>query len=172
VGCELAGETEVLGENLPHCYFVHQKSHMTWPRAAAIGSRRLTTWAMARPHLTNQPTTELTPRSWFLREKPPVAQLLKDVSTLYGTRRFITIFTRAHHGLPSWARWVQSIPPNLLPIRSTYRVHLIVRDFIILIMLDEDNKLWISTDNQYVLWHYFSRKYPIPLQRMHLFDRS
>jgi hypothetical protein len=28
---ELAGETEVLGENLPQWYFVHQKSHMTWP---------------------------------------------------------------------------------------------------------------------------------------------
>jgi hypothetical protein len=25
----LAGETEVLGENLPHCYFARHKSNMT-----------------------------------------------------------------------------------------------------------------------------------------------
>jgi hypothetical protein len=28
---ELAGETEVLGENLPQCHFAHHKFHMTWP---------------------------------------------------------------------------------------------------------------------------------------------
>jgi hypothetical protein len=28
---ELAGETEVIGENLPQCHFLHHKSHMTWP---------------------------------------------------------------------------------------------------------------------------------------------
>jgi hypothetical protein len=44
---ELAGETEVLGDNLSQCRFVH---HMTWARtrAAAVGSRRLTAWAVAR----------------------------------------------------------------------------------------------------------------------------
>jgi hypothetical protein len=29
----LAGDTEVLGENLPQCHFVHHKSYMTWPGA-------------------------------------------------------------------------------------------------------------------------------------------
>jgi hypothetical protein len=47
-----AGETEVLGENLPKRHFVHHKFHMTstgvWARAAAVGSQRLTAWAMAR----------------------------------------------------------------------------------------------------------------------------
>jgi hypothetical protein len=28
---ELAGVTEVLGENLPQYHFIHHKSHMTWP---------------------------------------------------------------------------------------------------------------------------------------------
>jgi hypothetical protein len=51
----LAGETEVLGENLPRRHFVRHKSHVTRPglepRAAAVGSQRLTAWAMARPSI-------------------------------------------------------------------------------------------------------------------------
>jgi hypothetical protein len=47
------GETEVLGENLSQCHFVHHKSHMTWPRATAVGSQRLAVWGMARPELAS-----------------------------------------------------------------------------------------------------------------------
>jgi hypothetical protein len=28
---ELAGETEISGENVPQCHFVLYKSYMTWP---------------------------------------------------------------------------------------------------------------------------------------------
>jgi hypothetical protein len=50
----LAGETEMLRENLFQLHFVHHKSHMTWAgtRAAAVGSWRLTTWVTVRPQAT------------------------------------------------------------------------------------------------------------------------
>jgi hypothetical protein len=33
----LAGETELLGENLPQCHFVHNQSNMTLNRTQAVG---------------------------------------------------------------------------------------------------------------------------------------
>jgi hypothetical protein len=72
---------------------------------------KLPGWAQPSP-LT------LTSWSWVLLEKPPVAQLLKNFPTFYGTRRFITVFTRALHWSLSWARSIQYIPPHPIYLRS------------------------------------------------------
>jgi hypothetical protein len=37
---ELAGESKVLGENLPQRHFVHHESHMTWPDLGSNPGRR------------------------------------------------------------------------------------------------------------------------------------
>jgi hypothetical protein len=50
--------------------------------------------------------------SWALLEEPPIVQLFKNFSAFYGTRRFITVLTRALHLSLSRARWFQSTPPH------------------------------------------------------------
>jgi hypothetical protein len=57
---KMAGETEVLRENLPQCICIHHKSHMTWPKietgpqlcyaraASAISSTTSPTWGHPR----------------------------------------------------------------------------------------------------------------------------
>jgi hypothetical protein len=62
----LAGETEVLRENLAHCHFAHRKSHLTWARACTWATTVLswwpTAWAMTRrcAHLTSCSTFVIT----------------------------------------------------------------------------------------------------------------
>jgi hypothetical protein len=71
---ELAGETEVLGENLPLCPLqIPLDQTRARTRAAAVGSQRLTAWAMARPF-------------WFVTFVPKylnTAIVLKYVSTVF-----------------------------------------------------------------------------------------
>jgi hypothetical protein len=54
--------------------------------------------------------------SWALLQKSPIVQLLKNFPAFYGTRRFITVFTRAFHWSLSWARSIQFIPSYLSKI--------------------------------------------------------
>jgi hypothetical protein len=53
----------------------------------------------------------LTPRCRVLPEKIKCPKLIKEFFTFYGTRRFITVYTRARHLSLSWARLIQSMPP-------------------------------------------------------------
>jgi hypothetical protein len=55
--------------------------------------------------------------SWALLEKLPIVQLLKNFPAFYGTRRFITAFTRALHWSLSRARSIQPIPSHHISLR-------------------------------------------------------
>jgi hypothetical protein len=46
--------------------------------------------------------TYLLKELWALLEKPPIVQPLKNFPAFYGTRRFITVFTRALQWSLSW----------------------------------------------------------------------
>jgi hypothetical protein len=59
-------------------------------------------------------------RSWALPEKLPIVQPLRNFPAFYGTRRFITVFTRALHWSLSWARSIQSIPSHPISLRKDY----------------------------------------------------
>jgi hypothetical protein len=59
---------------------------------------------------TNLYSIILTPHSTVLLEKLTGFQLLNKFPAFYGTRRFITEFTKAHHLTLSWARWIKSMP--------------------------------------------------------------
>jgi hypothetical protein len=57
-------------------------------------------------------------RSWALLEKPPVVQPLKNFPVFYGTRRFITAFTRSLQWTLSWATSIQLTPSHSISPRS------------------------------------------------------
>jgi len=59
-----------------------------------------------------------TPLSRALLEKLTGSQLVKKFPAFYGTRRFITAFTRTRHLALSSARQIQSIPPHPISLRS------------------------------------------------------
>jgi hypothetical protein len=56
--------------------------------------------------------------SWALHEKPPVVQLLKNFTELYGTRMFITVFTKSLHFSLSWATQIHFISSYPISLKS------------------------------------------------------
>jgi hypothetical protein len=60
----------------------------------------------------------LTPWTRVLPEKLKRPKLPKKFPAFYGTRRFITVFTRARHLSLSWARLIQSMPSHPASRRS------------------------------------------------------
>jgi hypothetical protein len=78
-------ETEVLGENLPQRHFFHHNP--TWPdsgatRAAAVGSHRLTAWAMAWPwntSATSEVENKIPPKMTFTSDVLSRQETASDV---------------------------------------------------------------------------------------------
>jgi len=61
---------------------------------------------------TNLLSYLFTPKSRVLLQKLTSFQPIKKFPAFYGTRRFITTFTCAHHLSLSWATSIQSMPPH------------------------------------------------------------
>jgi len=57
-------------------------------------------------HVTNQ-TTNSTPRITTVSHKLQIAYCISIVTASFGNRRFIILFTKAHHYLISWASRIQ-----------------------------------------------------------------
>jgi hypothetical protein len=86
--------------NYLFCLYTHEELSLTKERSSTSGN--LLTYL----------------RSWALLEKLPLVQPLKNFPAFYGTRRFITAFTRALHWSLSWARSSQSISSHPISLRS------------------------------------------------------
>ena len=73
---------------------------------------QLQQWRQQQQQQHQQRPYLLTPRSIVLLEKLTGLQLVKKFPAFYGTRRFITSFTRGRHLSLSWASSIQPIPPH------------------------------------------------------------
>jgi hypothetical protein len=60
--------------------------------------------------------------SWALLKKLPIVLPLKNFPAFYGTRRFITAFTRALHWSLSWARLIQSLPSHPISLKIHFNI--------------------------------------------------
>ena len=69
------------------------------------------------------PYSLLTPWSRVLLEKLNSLQLVKTFPTFYGTQRYITTFTSAHHLFLSWASSMQNDILTTIKVWSAHLFH-------------------------------------------------
>jgi hypothetical protein len=137
----LASNTQSGGPGL--CIYVPQwQGGPVIPPGTGFPFRRVLRLAGLRWRYSNLPPrgiylllNQLTSWSWALLEKPTVVQLLKNPPIFYGTRKFITVFTRALHWSLSCARSIQSTPSYPISLRSilisTYVLVFLVVSFLL-----------------------------------------
>jgi hypothetical protein len=86
------GKLKYSEKNLPQRHFVHHKSHLTRPRdrtrATAVGSQRLTTWAMA------QPRTEVDMNFYNFRRVTSTFTILTYISVRFRLLIFLILHVR------------------------------------------------------------------------------
>jgi hypothetical protein len=97
-----------------HCLLCFLLRHECFPEEADECIRK---WTFDKERLygpqSHSPTAWLTPWSWVLLERPSFVRAFISIPAIWGTRRFITVFTSAFHLSLSWARPIQITP---LPI--------------------------------------------------------
>jgi hypothetical protein len=84
-------------------------------RCEADGCSECSLMLSWQPRFTNW----LTPWSWVLVDKSPLAHSPKKFSTFYEARRFITVFTRAVH----WSLIVSQINPVHTSLSYLSKIH-------------------------------------------------
>ena len=99
--------------------------HIMEHKGSLQGSQQPNICTYPEPDQSSEPTSFtyfvtyfLTPWTRDILEKLTGSHLVKKFPTFYGTRRFITAFTRARHLFLSWATSIDSMPSHPTSWRS------------------------------------------------------